>query len=167
MWSPRNLLVLGSLLLLAALLHLQHHRGLVQGRAEVRAEWSAATQAAQATTREIENEAQRQAARAASAAAQRQLAADTAAAGARVELGSLRAQLDGLRHKQSASADTATAAAAPQPASPAGATTPGDVLGACASAAVGLAEDAERLAEQARQLQDWFRMAEQAGLVQR
>jgi ATPase subunit of ABC transporter with duplicated ATPase domains len=125
-----------------------HWKAYLNGRDAVRAQYQARELAAHKAAREREQElvAQRQKAEELYVTEKRKAAA--AAAGARTELGRLRDQL---------------AAGRPAPTDPAtpirvdGGSPEAQLLGACASALVGVAEDADRLAAQVIGLQAYVR----------
>lgn len=125
-----------------------HWKAYINGQKAVRAEYQAKQLAAEQAARAREQElvAQRQKVEELYVEEKRKAAA--AAAGARTELGRLRDQL---------------AAGRPAPANPTPTTRAdagaieGQLLGACASALVAVAEDADRLAAQVVGLQDYVR----------
>lgn len=125
-----------------------HWKAYLNGKKAVRAEYQAKELAAEKAAREREQELVAERKKLEDRYVQDKRKAEAAAAGARAELGRLRDQL------------AARGAAPTTPATPIRAdagTIEGQLLGACASALVGVAEDADRLAAQVIGLQAYVR----------
>ena len=125
-----------------------HWKAYLNGKKAVRAEYQAKELAAEKAAREREQELIAERQKLEDRYVQDKRKADAAAAGARAELGRLRDQL---------AARGAAAATTAAPIRVDGGSPEAQLLGACASALVGVAEDADRLAAQVIGLQAYVR----------
>jgi Sec-independent protein translocase protein TatA len=125
-----------------------HWKAYTNGKKAVRAEYQAKELAAEKAAREREQELVAERKKLEDRYVQDKRKAEAAAAGARAELGRLRDQL---------AARSATTQTPATPIRVDGGSPEAQLLGACASALVGVAEDADRLAAQVIGLQAYVR----------